>query len=279
MMVIKSQNCSIENNRVKEPSKAKMAQEEKLTKVGDKVTNNGLRVPGSNWEKYKSLVTDSKPKNRQPGASTLPRKRQRPIIGHNNRQEHAQMQSKALKQNYDPPTGEPVLTRQVAIDCEMVGIGDGNESMLARVSIVNKHGVAIYDKYVKPTEKVTDYRSAVSGIYPHHLKDAEEFKIVQKEVAEILKGRLLVGHAMKHDLEVLYLSHPRFCQRDTSRYKPFKKIVNGNTPSLKKLTSELLGIEIQSGEHDSVEDARSAMQLYMLYRKKWETELRSKKRK
>ena len=164
------------------------------------------------------------------------------------------------------------------MDCEMVGVGDGTESIVARVSLVNKHGVCIYNKYVKPTEEVRDYRTSVSGIYPHHLKDAEDFKTVQKEVAAILKGRLLVGHALKHDLEVLYLSHPRWCLRDTSRYKPFRKISNGNTPSLKKLASELLGIDIQTGEHDSIEDARSAMQLYMLYRKKWEMELRSKKR-
>lgn len=188
------------------------------------------------------------------------------------------MQSKAAKQILnEPKEGEAILTKQIAMDCEMVGIGDGTENMVARVSLVNKYGNCIYDKYVKPTEKIQDYRSAVSGIYPHHLTDAEEFKIVQNEVAEILKGRFLIGHAIKHDLEVLYLSHPRWRIRDTSRYKPFRKVVNGNTPSLKKLASELLGIEIQTGEHDSVEDARSAMQLYMIYRKKWEMEVRSKR--
>lgn len=30
----------------------------------------------------------------------------------------------------------------------------------------------------------------------------EEFKTVQKEVAEILKGRILVGHALQNDLKV-----------------------------------------------------------------------------
>lgn len=30
----------------------------------------------------------------------------------------------------------------------------------------------------------------------------EDFKTVQKEVAEILKGRILVGHALKNDLKV-----------------------------------------------------------------------------
>ena len=47
----------------------------------------------------------------------------------------------------------------------MVGVGaDGSDSILARVSIVNLYGKCVYDKYVKPTEKVTDYRTEVSGI-------------------------------------------------------------------------------------------------------------------
>lgn len=166
------------------------------------------------------------------------------------------------------------LTKQIAMDCEMVGIGDGTDSMIARVSIVNKYGDCVYDKYVKPREKIVDYRTPVSGIRPDQLQNGEEFNIVQKEVADILRNRTLIGHALKHDLDVLYLSHPRKYLRDTSRYKPFRQISKGNTPSLKKLACELLGREIQVGEHNSVEDARAAMQLYMLYKNKWESERR-----
>lgn len=168
------------------------------------------------------------------------------------------------------------LTKQIGIDCEMVGIGDGTESMLARVSLVNRHCACIYDKYVKPREKVTDYRTLVSGIRPNDIRNGEDFDKVQNEVAEILKGRILVGHALKHDLTVLFLSHPRKHLRDTSRYKLFKKVSNGNTPSLKKLATELLGIDIQTGEHNSVEDARTAMQLYVLYKNRWENDIHNK---
>ncbi|XP_012277076.1 RNA exonuclease 4 isoform X2 [Orussus abietinus] len=169
------------------------------------------------------------------------------------------------------------ITKEIAIDCEMVGIGDGTESMLARVSIVNRYGTCIFDKYVKPREPVQDYRTAVSGIQPHHLENGEDFKAVQQEVAKILKKRILVGHALKYDLAVLFLSHPVRCLRDTSRYKPFRQVSQGKTPSLKKLAAVLLGIDIQLGEHDSVEDARTAMSLYMLYKSQWETYIHSKK--
>ena len=63
------------------------------------------------------------------------------------------------------------LTRAMALDCEMVGVGPkGEESIAARVSVVNQHGKCVYDKYVKPTEPVTDYRTAVSGVRPEHLR-------------------------------------------------------------------------------------------------------------
>lgn len=49
----------------------------------------------------------------------------------------------------------------------MVGVGpDGVQSALARVSVVNFHGAILLDRYVKPLERVTDYRTAISGITP-----------------------------------------------------------------------------------------------------------------
>ena len=58
------------------------------------------------------------------------------------------------------------------MDCEMVGIGPGGEdSILARVSLVNHFGACVYDKYVRPTEAVTDYRTHVSGIRRQDLVD------------------------------------------------------------------------------------------------------------
>lgn len=179
--------------------------------------------------------------------------------------------------NHTADENKKKITKQIAMDCEMVGIGDGSESMLARVSIVNKYGYCLYDKYVKAREKVKDYRTAISGIYPHHLQNGEEFSVVQKEVADILRGRVLVGHALKHDLAVLFLSHPWRSLRDTSRYRPFRQITKSGTPSLKRLALELLGMNIQAGEHNSVEDARVAMQLYILYKTKWESEIYSRR--
>jgi RNA exonuclease 4 len=166
----------------------------------------------------------------------------------------------------------------VAIDCEMVGIhDDGQASMLARVSIVNSKGETIYDKFVKPTESVTDYRTPVSGIRPEDIENGEIFTKVKKEVLQILKNKLLVGHAIEHDLKVLRISHPKHMIRDTSTYWQFKQLTEGRRPGLKRLTLHFLGASIQEGEHSSVQDAKAALQLYMLVRKDWELLLKKRR--
>lgn len=153
--------------------------------------------------------------------------------------------------------------KYIAIDCEMVGVGPGGyESVLARVSVVDFHGKQVYDSYVKPKERVTDWRTKVSGISPKQMRFAREFEEVQQTVSTLLNNRILVGHDLKHDLECLMLSHPFRDIRDTAKYHNFKKYGNGRKPALRTLAQEILGVEIQSGAHSSIEDARVTMLLF-----------------
>ncbi|KAL6451031.1 REX4 RNA exonuclease 4 [Candida maltosa Xu316] len=161
--------------------------------------------------------------------------------------------------------------KYVSLDCEFVGIGpEGLESALARVSIVNYYGVILYDAYVRPNEKVTDFRTWVSGIRSFNLRDADDLKTAQKKTADIIEGKILVGHAVSNDLEMLFLSHPKSMIRDTSRFKKFRETAGGKAPSLKKLMKEFMDFEIQVGEHSSVEDARATMLLFRLFRREIE---------
>ena len=107
-----------------------------------------------------------------------------------------------------------------------------------------------------PHPQVTDYRTAVSRVRPEDLKGFLQFKEVQAEVSELLKGRILVGHAIKHDFKVLFLDHPKKMIRDTSKYKPFRAAFGGRTPSLKNLSERFLGVAVQTGEHSSVQDSQ-----------------------
>lgn len=169
--------------------------------------------------------------------------------------------------------------KYIAIDCEMVGTGPepDRDSALARVSVVNYHGHQIYDSYVQVKVPVTDYRTAVSGIEPKHLRHdvARPFKEVHKDIKTLLEGRILVGHAVKNDLDALLLKHDKRYIRDTSKYSKFRELayIPGRTPSLKTLVEKLLGVEIQVGAHSSVEDARATMALYRLEKQRFEEEI------
>jgi RNA exonuclease 4 len=158
-----------------------------------------------------------------------------------------------------------IAGKYIALDCEMVGYGPNpqSDSQLARVSIVNYHGEQIYDSYVTPQVPVTDYRTHITGLTATILnREGRPFKEVQRDVATFMSGRILVGHAIKNDLEMLMLPHPRRDIRDTSRHAPFRALSHGKTPALRKLCKELLGLDIQTGVHSSVEDARVTMLLY-----------------
>ncbi|KAI9475298.1 ribonuclease H-like domain-containing protein [Coemansia mojavensis] len=159
--------------------------------------------------------------------------------------------------------------RYLAMDCEMVGAGfKGCRSMLARVSIVNYYGHVILDTFVKPTEPVTDYRTWISGVRKSDLQTGREFAEVQQQVADLLKDRILVGHALKNDLAALMLTHPPLLIRDTAKYPPFKE--KKSSQSLRKLAASVLHITIQEGEHSSIVDAKTAMLLYRKVKTEWE---------
>ena len=185
-----------------------------------------------------------------------------------------------------PTSRDASVTETLAIDCEMVGVGeDGTRSVLARVTVVNEHGNVVLDTFVETTEKVTDYRTKVSGVRPRDLKNAPKFADVQKMVSKLIEKKIVVGHGLKNDFKALLLNHPRERTRDTALYHPLtrplrshERCVEGaprgrGCRSLKELTKTNLRMTIQEGEHSSAEDARAALFLYAKFKKKWEQSL------
>lgn len=135
------------------------------------------------------------------------------------------MRADGMPQKKPAPVGRnTALTDAVALDCEMVGCGeDGKRSVLARVSVVNEDGNVVLDTFVAPGERVVDYRTRVSGVRPADLRDAPPFKEIQRKMADILRGRTLIGHALKNDLKCLLLDHPKSMTRDTALYRPLTR--------------------------------------------------------
>ena len=63
-------------------------------------------------------------------------------------------------------------------------------------------GTVLLDKFVRPLERVIDFRTRWSGVRPADLRNAEALDDVAAEVAKLVDGRILVGHAITNDLQV-----------------------------------------------------------------------------
>ena len=176
---------------------------------------------------------------------------------------------------------ESVRGQYVALDCEMVGISaDGKKSALARVSLVDWKLEVLLDTFVQVPVRVTDFRTHVSGVEPKHIKSANNAMPVKQcrdKVAKLIKGKILVGHALTNDFKALMLSHPKETIRDTAKYRPFQRYGNGKwrPRKLRDLVKENLKNKdgFQEFEHDSVADAQATMELFQIVFSEWEKEL------
>jgi len=181
---------------------------------------------------------------------------------------------------------EEEKAKYVALDCEMVSVG--GESTLARVSIVNWYGESLLNTFVRVEEAVTDYLTFVSGIRQADIEseDAITFDECRVTVLEIFSGKVVIGHALKNDFRALNITHPWYLTRDTAKFEPFMKPSKEDDsillPKKLKVLAELkLGMHIQlcGQEHDSIEDATAAMELYKKARRKWENAVEWKRQK
>jgi RNA exonuclease 4 len=203
---------------------------------------------------------------------------------------------KKLKEAYHWQWLQHVYCAQfLALDCEMVGVGEGGtRSALARVTIVNWNEETIYDRLVRPTEPVTDYRTFVSGITKDDLSDERnhgtattrpaliDLKTCRAQVLQLIQDKILIGHALENDLTALQIEHPWQWIRDTAQYEPFMKqrAHTNSTDSngtlwprkLKDLSWHHLQSKIQrpGQPHSAWEDAVAALRLYKHVQVAWE---------
>lgn len=182
----------------------------------------------------------------------------------------------------DEVTVPAATSNLVALDCEMVGVGARMTNGLGRCSIIDGSGQIIMDSHVIPplgVASITDFRTRYSGIRPVHMQRALPFDAAMRRAREVLDGKVVVGHALGNDFQVMGFRPPLKCIRDTSRYKPLYDLALESQENasisrgLRSLTRHVLKRKIQTGEHDSVEDARAALDLYKTVSSDWEEDI------
>lgn len=165
-----------------------------------------------------------------------------------------------------PPGSMTAGYDPIAIDCEMCTT-DTDRFALTRISAVRWDGTLLLDELVKPPSPITDYLTPFSGMTAAKLDPiTTTLADIQSRLLPLLNPHtVLVGHSLVSDLTALKLLHKNII--DTSllyphpRGPPYKS-------SLKFLAQKYLSRAIQTGHgtsgHDSIEDARTALDLVKL---------------
>jgi RNA exonuclease 4 len=73
----------------------------------------------------------------------------------------------------------------------MVGVGSGGKkSVLARVTITDWDGLVLLDTHVKVKERITDFRTYVSGVRAKDVKEGVTFEQAQRMILDRIEGKV-----------------------------------------------------------------------------------------
>lgn len=180
-----------------------------------------------------------------------------------------------IVENYPMPTDEGIKilrsrfpcveddSPMFGIDCEMCMT---TKSELTRISIVDEELRIVYNELVKPAEAITNYQTRYSGITQQMLENVtttlEDVHYFMRK--HLPRDAIFCGHSLNMDLAALGIFHPFVIDTSVIFSRSGRRSYK---PSLKSLSYELLGKEIQTSTqlgHDSIEDAVTALELVKL---------------
>ncbi|KAI1089238.1 ribonuclease H-like protein [Rostrohypoxylon terebratum] len=165
--------------------------------------------------------------------------------------------------------------KAIALDCEMVGVAGGKDELAHLCAVDLFTGEVLINSLVDPTQPVKDYRTRWSGITLTKMvtakasgKTLDGWPAAREKLFEFAdEDTILVGHALQHDLRVLYIAHRRVLDSAVL----VAEAVFGRAQrllrcwGLKNASQDILGIKIQTSKmgHDCLEDTLATRELVL----------------
>jgi len=134
----------------------------------------------------------------------------------------------------------------------------------------------ILNTWVTVEEEVVDFRTSITGLDAETARKLPSISYNEARdiVRRLIAGKIVVGHALENDFRALAISHPLPLVRDTATQVILLPPGRINTPSLRLLAKYWLNEDMHSGTHDSMQDARVALRLYMMHAECWQSYVR-----
>jgi len=162
--------------------------------------------------------------------------------------------------------------RAVVLDCEMAGVASGAGEVIMLCVTEYVTGAVLLNRYVNPSEKITQMRSSIHGISKSTLNDAisqgqtlSGWEGARSELWKYIDDNtILVGHALENDLDGLRMIHPRVVDSGILSRKEVGVHYLGG--SLAALCSDLLNVEIRKNKgatHDCLEDVLATREVVL----------------
>jgi hypothetical protein len=194
---------------------------------------------------------------------------------------------------FAPEPPDTLVSKLVAVDCGMVKVGPrlskskrrAQPLALRRVCIVDGRGSILMNEIVRvPPDQESEIefqtkfgRQISAHLLPRINNSGDDLNKgmspdeVKRSAAELIRGKIVVGHSVGGDLAALNALHPKHDIRDTALYPPFLN-KKGGSHKLIYLAKERLGRNIQEegNYHACEEDAVASLDLYLSSWDEWE---------
>ena len=186
-------------------------------------------------------------------------------------------------------TLEEIQRRILFIDCEFVmghkelkGSKLKGVQLLASIAIMNYHGQVILDTRVTPAKRIRSCVTRITGFRLSDLINQRKEEEIIREVQELVKGRILIGHDLTSDLSVLRINIETLAGiRDLSTSPTLRDLIpTANARLSLKLVSEQIlarpihkianndGKEILK-PHSALEDVQTIRDVYLKIETIW----------